>query len=180
MKTVMLNSGGLDSLALAVMLSKQGHEVHSLYVDTGSKNREQAMAAASKIAAAHCADHYVIAVDGLKTTPKVARGIPYQGFFFTLLGSIYAASLDIDYVTSGNKGEMSDDSFEETFMNVLKSVKVRDTKIPLRPFRGIIDINQIYMIAKDSPVLKDTWSCGQSTKCGVCNKCRMRIRLGID
>lgn len=77
-KVVLLNSGGVDSALVGAWLTtNQGHEVHSLYVDSLQVNRTATMAAAATTASKWCASHYVATLDfGLSTNYWETIGEP--------------------------------------------------------------------------------------------------------
>lgn len=63
-KAVILNSGGLDSALVAKYASQNlGHELHSLFIQTGLINDTQTMAAATTTASNYCQSHKIISID---------------------------------------------------------------------------------------------------------------------
>ena len=64
MKTVLLNSGGLDSALKAKELKNAGHEVHSLFLEfKGQLGLDKIRAAAEETATNYCDSHYTVYVD---------------------------------------------------------------------------------------------------------------------
>ena len=71
MKTVLLNSGGLDSALKAKELKNEGHEVHSLFLEfKGQLGLDKIRAAAEETAKNYCDSHHTVYVD-LGYTPNL-------------------------------------------------------------------------------------------------------------
>jgi 7-cyano-7-deazaguanine synthase in queuosine biosynthesis len=180
MRYVLMNSGGCESLATAILLWKQGHELHSLHIDVGVPSQARNSVAAAAIAEMYCVDHKEIELHGL--LPEINqqnRAIRYQPFILASIGCSYAATLDIANVATGNTGDSISEEFEDLF-NACHRSYFRPGQKLYRPLLGVSDFNQVYIIMKDSPLVHDTVSCPEEPKCGVCPKCNKRRLFNID
>lgn len=63
MRYAILNSGGLDSALLAAKLHADGHELHSITIDTWQANRAGILPAAMETANRFCVSHKAIEVN---------------------------------------------------------------------------------------------------------------------
>lgn len=182
-KMVLLNSGGMDSLATAIILHKQNHELHSLYVDMYQPNRKQGIAASKKIAKKYCKSHEVLDlfqddryIRPIKTGPQ----IPWMGHLAYLIGAIHARCHEIDYVAGGLKSDSVGKEFNAHYMNYLRANTLRRPITLIRPLDNIDDFYRVYDIIKDDKLLKHTWSCNDYPKCKKCGKCKLRKKYSID
>ena len=185
MKYVLLNSGGTDSLAVAYSYKRQGHEVHSLYINIGMDHEQRALDASQQIADAYCVSHKVIELKGLsRVIPRfgIQYSIPvtYQPIMMATLGKIYAHSISADGLISGNKGGATlDISFEDKF-NACSKTYTNEVVHYIRPIFNLKDFSNLYPIIKDLPLLNTTTSCTQHPACGVCNKCLKRKHFNME
>ena len=184
MKYVFLNSGGLDSLAVAILLKNAGHELYSIFINLGADNSETSSVAAQKIADMYCTSHKVITVDGLKGIDETSKSIPNAIYIYHFIASSYANLMGIDAITGGHKNDFYNPNFTDVLdllVTGYKEGKPRTARRGLyRPLKDSNSSNQTYMIAKDSPLLSQTVSCIEKIPCGECAKCKMRLSLNID
>lgn len=180
MKRVLLNSGGIESLCLAIKFKDD--ELHSLYVDFGFPSSPESKQSAQNIADKYCTSHTVITCDGLLRTREINGEIApmiYQLPFLAIVGSSFASKIGVESVLSGNRFEKYSKDFERYFSLALATNTQEGGKVYQRPLGGLSK-EQVIAIIGDDPLLAQTVSCNQSPKCGVCGKCRERIELGID
>lgn len=180
---VLLNSGGLDSLAVAMLLKEQKHIVHSLYIDLGQRSKAKGIVACRRIADAYCDSHEVIVMfpdDRYLIEMKNGPNLPFMGAALFILGSVYARSKGIDFIASGLKGDSNKDDFNTRFLHLLKASKMTKPVIPLRPVSGMKDFKEVFEVIKDSPIMRHTYSCNVIPKCGGCVKCKLRKKYSID
>jgi 7-cyano-7-deazaguanine synthase in queuosine biosynthesis len=181
MKVVLLNSGGVDTLAVAKMYKDQGHEVHSLYISLGQENNKKASTAAKKIAKEYCASHHSVEVSGL--APIVINGfltMPFQMLTIFVIGACYARQIGCDYIASGNKKQVISDNFKQMFADYLRTSRITEPVIPMMPLAEYGSMKEVYDFVKDEPLLKQTVSCNHKELCKTCIKCIERQQLGID
>ncbi|BCS54056.1 hypothetical protein [Geobacter sp. SVR] len=179
MKRVILNSGGIDSLALAIKCKDD--ELHSLHVHIGVPSSDAQAEAAEKIANEFCASHKVIEVHGLLTPPPEGgplKPLSYNTPTLAMLGSSYAMIMGIVSVISGNRNERVNKDFEKYFTRMLQT-HVRDERVYSRPL-GSLKLEDVYQIVKEHPLFPQTVSCLSYPPCGTCPKCQIRKNYGID
>lgn len=188
MKTVLLNSGGKDSLATAILLSREGHELHSIYVQSGMPEDCLGMPASARIASAYCASHHVLTMPTgpyLADTPNLPeawryRTMPHKLLVMFSLGAMYAVTIGAEAIASGARCDVFHSDFPETLKAALAmSRKVRDPLVVLTPlnlFPGEQSkVNEIvWETIKDDPLWLETSYCNEHPACGVCYGCRMR------
>jgi 7-cyano-7-deazaguanine synthase in queuosine biosynthesis len=185
MKLILLLSGGMDSLAATILMHNQGHEIHSLFIRTGLPSDDKVSAVVKKISEMYCASHKELSLAGLNSQGMDnigvgLRPIAFPAHVWHTLAISYGAEIGVNFIVSGNKGEYSSEDFEEKFIAFSGTSKLQPSKMVLKPLKGITDFNQIYMIIKDSPLLKETISCLYENPCGECSKCRLRLQFNID
>ncbi len=184
MKAVILNSGGLDTLAAMIILRKQNAELHSLYIGMGQPNDERARLSAKKLADEYCLTHYELTIPGKWSvnSPKAPAGgisIPYLSGVVFLLGCVYARKIEVDYVVSAVKGNFTED-FKPALLMLQKSLDIAPKIIiPVTPLEDKTD-EDVYLIIKNNPLAKETTSCAHENPCGICKKCIWRKSIGID
>ena len=185
MEYVLLNSGGLDSLAVAIMYHKKGDILHSLYIDIGITTAEAAGESAKRIADMYCASHNTIKLSSdtnlIFNAPSGKPIVKYQAMLWHMLGAMYANKIGVKDILSGNKGKTLHPDFESKMQDMQALVINSTNEVFHRPLLNIFDLNQIYQIVKFSPLTTSTVSCAVSyPPCGVCNKCKQRQLVGID
>jgi len=181
---LLLNSGGIDSLAVAKKVSRLSTAtLHSVYIDVGQLSRVPAKEAALKIAAKYCISHEVMQVfpdDRYHIEYDVGRNIPFLGAAIFMFGAIYARSRDIDFIASGLKNDGVSVEFNEKFLSLLATSKKTKVVIPLRPLQNYSSYEEIIEDIRGDELLPETWSCNRPKKCGECPKCLKRKELSID
>lgn len=197
MKVVLLNSGGKDALACAVLL-KSGAvripdeledgtpiELHSLYVDAGWRNAPRAMAAAKRIAEEYCASHSTVSLSGdFQRAPGTGAhgyaGVYHQTILLSVLGGMHAVKNGISVVVMGTvKGPVT-----PQFPAALRELYVQGQAWhgpEMRPVHlfPLFDIGRDVVIEalKNNPILPLTATCNDVLPCGTCSKCRNRVNL---
>lgn len=133
MKILLANSGGLDSAIMARKLNEDGHEVHSLYVNSHSLGYEESMIAAQETANRFCASHKVIDIDwgytpnhyedadtfvmyddavGMENLPRLWSGPPNMGMVIMSITVSYAKTLGINECCGGFAGTRSAEMYD--------------------------------------------------------------------
>ena len=185
MIAVLLNSGGLDTLASIRKLQEIDPtlELHSLFIDLGQPNATRAKAAAQAIAANHCLTHKefvfpegLTAVEVDAETSKTRT--PYLNVLLHILAASYARKLNIGYLVSGADDYLTAE-FDKKFAAILaEEGRAPYAVIPLYPMRGIAKDDRIQYILND-PLINQTISCNEAVACGVCVKCAERLANGL-
>jgi len=184
LKAVLLNSGGIDTLAAAQMLKEQGHELHSLFIGMGQPNQVLALIASKKIADAYCSSHFEFIIPGewSVSSPNAPAGgisIPYLTGVVFLMGCVYARKIGVEYIVSAVKGTHVE-AFKPTLLALQKANSIIPVIIiPITPLENKSDA-EVYEMVKNNPLLKETVSCAWSPPCGVCKKCLDRKAREID
>ncbi len=188
MKVLLLNGGGIDSLAVAMILQKSGHEVHSLHVDFGYPSSIPEKAAAELIASTYCADHLNISMSGLDAMGLDAsieprfRPVQYQQLLLTTIGASHAQMNDMPYVVTGVRGNaIVGAEFKPLFEELVRQVNLKYLKpiSVVHPLETVTSTDALYALVEDSPILHDTVSCLALPACGTCLKCVFRAKYGI-
>lgn len=191
MHVVLINSGGKDCLAAALILRRQEHTLHSLFIDLGTPNSTSAGEAAAKIAAKHAADHHAMAVVGITRVRHEKSGItsvPHQSVLVNILGGVYAFGKGIGAIASGERrgpetagaGLAPVRSFPERVAEAFAIGKFCPPPLVLAP---VIDFNdeRIFATVKDEPLWRETVTCNEWPPCGKCARCVTRAKwLALD
>lgn len=188
MRVLLLNGGGIDSLAVAMILSASGHETHSLHVDFGYPSSAPEKVAAELIASTYCANHLNVSVSGLDAMgfdeaiePRY-RPVQYQQLLLTTIGASHAQMNSIPYVVTGVRGNaIVGPNFRELFGEIVGQVNLKYLKpISLvHPLETVTTTDALFSIIQNSPILHDTVSCLALPACGTCIKCKFRAKYGI-
>ena len=188
MKVLLLNGGGLESLALSIILKHSLHEVTSLHIDCGYLSSPRTKVAAKLIADTYCNSHVDIALSGLpamgRVDPTLNRYQPfqYQQLVLSSIGASYAQMNGLNFVSSGFRHRLLSKEFKTQFTNLLREVKLAGLN-PLELTQPLLDLNMtdeaLYNVIKDSPILHDTVSCLEEPACGTCSKCVLRAFYNI-
>jgi len=187
MDALFLNSGGLDSLAVARWGREAGHVLYSLFIDVGQENVELAAQGAIQIAAAEQLSHETVLVrwsgGPLLATQKGLSwlGTPFSGPVFFSLGATVARTKGLDFLVSGMRygTEDQDTTFCDAFVALLRTSPWTHFVTPIRPLSGQGYDEIVARLAED-PVAHATYSCARIPRCGTCRKCETRRRYGID
>jgi 7-cyano-7-deazaguanine synthase in queuosine biosynthesis len=182
MKRVILNSGGLDSLALAMILHAAGDELYSFHIHQGVASSDSQMASAQRIADKFCVSHKVVEIHGLLQSPDSTGGprpIACQTVLLAMLGQAYANLMNVVSVVSGNRYERVTVEFEKHFNRSLKCVAKGNERVYSRPLGAIYE-SDVWDIIKDEPLAPQTVSCLAEPPCGTCFKCVERTKVGLS
>lgn len=187
MRVLLLNGGGIDSLAVAMLLKASEHDVMSLHVDLGYPNAEPCRNAAELIATTYCSSHKLITLNGLDAMgvdPAIDtryRPIQYQQLVLSSIGCSHAQMNGITYVTSGFRHGFLTNEFKPRLNGLLAQVKLSYLNPILveHPLAGLSGDDAVFGIIQNSPILHQTVSCLQLPACGVCSKCLLRAKYNI-
>ena len=199
-KSIVLLSGGLDSLVSLGLKRNELNVSLALTFDYGQKSAQQEIDASKKICEYYGIEHEVIKLDWLKnitqtslvSADKIPTGdalndgnqsmksvwVPNRnGLFLNIAGS-YADSYGYDYVLIGaNKEEAQtfSDNTQEFIDAINKEFEYSTQNAPkvVAPLINYIK-NDIVMLALDSGIpLELTRSCyqGGAKHCGICESC---------
>ena len=199
-KSIVLLSGGLDSLVSLGLKRNELNVSLALTFDYGQKSAQQEIDASKKICEYYGIEHVVIKLDWLKnitqtslvSDDKIPTGdalndgnqsmksvwVPNRnGLFLNIAGS-YADSYGYDYVLIGaNKEEAQtfSDNTQEFIDAINKEFEYSTQNAPkvVAPLINYIK-NDIVMLALDSGIpLELTRSCyqGGAKHCGICESC---------
>lgn len=190
MDVILLNSGGLDSLASAIIAKQNNHTLRSVHVKFNYPIADIALTAAQAIADEYCDSHKIINLTDLDPVGTEYgdrfRPVPYQQAILCTIGADIAQKTKLTRVISGvRRAEIfySIDSYKEHLEMSLNQFRISEHNdlhfmFPLQN----IPLNEkqvFYDIIKDSPVLHDTVSCLNVPACGICIKCLFRQEYSI-
>jgi len=186
MDIVLLNGGGVDSLAAALILKNSGHTLHSLHVQFDYPASASMVVAAKAIADAYCADQVVVTVAGLvpwgmnapEATPTGRyRSVPNLQLVVSGIAASYATRNGYSYIANGVKNqEVWGNGFEPAISALIANHNHSQLKQPLlfmRPLSALDDA-AVYALVAGNSVLNQTVSCLSSPPCGTCFKCLLR------
>lgn len=207
-KSIILLSGGLDSLVSFGLKREELNVTLALTFDYGQKAAEKEIEAAEKICRYYNAEHRVIKLDWLKyitntalvSDMEVPAGdellnpensaksvwVPNRnGLFLNIAGS-FADSYGYDYILIGankEEGQTFPDNTQEFINSVNTEFKYSTTKHP-RVSAPLINYNKndIVMLAlKNGIPLELTRSCyqGGERHCGICESCS-RLKKALE
>ena len=185
MKAVILNSGGVDSLASILVIKQKWEdlELHSLYIDLQSTNRMVSKHAAKKIAEEFCETHNVIEMPDLSWPEKSIekKMFPFQSALLATVGANYAKRIGAQVVLMGIDSVFHSEHYSRRLAAVFNETKSgqEDGVTPIFPL-GSLSRKERLLIAKSHPLGPETVSCWQAIPCGVCGRCKERIEIGLD
>jgi 7-cyano-7-deazaguanine synthase in queuosine biosynthesis len=139
------------------------------------------------IADACCADHELVRV-AWTGGPLVAAqrglswpGTPFSGPLFFAIGATVGRTMGLDFVVSGMRYGSSeeDTAFIDAFVALLRTSPWTTFVTPVRPLEGMT-YDQVAEAVKADQLVRETYSCALVPRCGVCQKCVTRHRVGID
>lgn len=187
MRTLLLNSGGTDSLFCAHELA--GQDVVSVFIGLGHTADAKSSSAARTIADHYGFEHRSMSVNAL--IPAVNKvcfvSIPFQTqVLFTLAVSL-AKSLGILRVVSGVHHGMMRNT-PEKLMEMLRESYLNDWDGEFVFPARYCATDDVVIALRDHPLLPMTQSCNCEPRCSVassdkslwCPKCKMRERHAID
>lgn len=199
-KSIILLSGGLDSLVSLGLKKEELNISLALTFDYGQKSLAQEINASSKICEYYSIEHKVIKLDWLKDITNTAlvsdKEVPAaedlemsedtaksvwvpnrNGLFLNIAGS-FADSYGYDYILIGankEEGQTFPDNTQEFINSINEEFKYSTRKQPkvVAPLINY-DKNDIVMLAlKHGVPLEYTMSCyqGGERHCGICESC---------
>jgi 7-cyano-7-deazaguanine synthase in queuosine biosynthesis len=176
-KALLLNSGGKDSLATAILARRSGWELSSLYVELGQRNSSEARLSSKRIADKHCADHFELIVNSphslIIPIPGGIFGIAYQAVTIHSLAASVAVSRGIERVFSGQRYGANAAQFPRLFNELLQQSRYTPHIVVDFPVFSLSD-EEIFKIVSPDPLWRDTVTCNVSPPCGVCGRCKLR------
>ena len=207
-KSIILLSGGLDSLVSLGLKKEELNVSLALTFDYGQKSSEQEIEASAKICEYYNLEHKVIKLDWLKNITQTSlvsdKDVPTgneldnpensaksvwvpnrNGLFLNIAGS-FADSYGYDYILIGankEEGQTFPDNTQEFIDAVNKEFEFSTQKSPkvVAPLINS-DKNDIVMIALQHGVpLELTRSCyqGGAKHCGICESCS-RLKHALE
>lgn len=178
---ILLNSGGKDTLAVA-MLSYERYALHSLFIDVGRKDGSQV--AAKKIADKYCVSHQVfpLPVDRIPdelNKSKIPDRVEHQGVLFHGLAAALAGARGIGVIVSGHRIGPVAREWAGLMQSLLNASKIsRPVTLELPIFH--LASPQVFDIVKGEPLWSETVTCNLYPPCGSCPKCKLRAQwLGV-
>lgn len=208
MKSIILLSGGLDSLVSLGITCKELNIELALTFDYGQKSLDKEIHASEKICKFYNIKHEIIKLDWLKRITKTSLvsevniptgeelnnntesaqkvWVPNRNGLFLNIAGAYADTLDFDYIIIGaNKEEAKTfpDNSQEFIDSVNKEFESSTLKRPkvVAPLINY-DKNDIVKVALAYKVpLELTMSCYQDTEehCGICESC-LRLKHALE
>lgn len=176
MKVVLLNSGGKDTLASAVLLTREGHKLDSLYCDLGLPNTDRSSAAAAELAAKYAATHQTIKVVGPALVGQKGRaghlsfGVFHQTTIIVGLGAAYATSIGDEGLACGIR------KMDPLRTHLAGSLNVNPFNAPLPLLCPVMELSDaaIFELVKSDPLWRKTVTCNAEPACGTCGRCKLR------
>lgn len=207
-KSIILMSGGLDSLVSLGLKKEELNITDALTFDYGQKSVQKEIQASEKICKYYNLKHHIIKLDWLKNITKTSlvseENIPTgsklnnpddcaksvwvpnrNGLFLNIAGS-FADSFGFDYILIGankEEGETFPDNTQEFIDSINNEFKF-STRVQPKVIAPLINYvkNDIVMLAlKNNIPLELTMSCYQSTEkhCGICESCS-RLKKALE
>lgn len=178
MNVALLNSGGKDSLAAAILLREDpAIRLHSLFVDVGQPNRIEAELSARRIAAKYAEDHETIPVGSGGYRAPVDSGrfvaVCHQTIMLYGIAAMYATSRGWQVVASGVRCDAVAPGFPAALEALFATSRLRAPPAFLFPVLALGDAAVIEIAARD-PLYLETVGCNESPPCGTCHRCRLR------
>jgi 7-cyano-7-deazaguanine synthase in queuosine biosynthesis len=173
---LLLNSGGKDSLAAAILMSRAGWSLASLHVDAGQRNAGVAAPMAARIAQAHCVSHDTVLIRPSRSWVLEQHGrafLAHQGAVLASIAAAHAAALGIDRVFSGIRKDSQHSTYPTAVQNLIEASRMTAHarfELPLWDYTN----EQVYQIIKDDPLWKETVTCNTYPPCNSCPRCHMR------
>jgi len=191
MKAVLLNSGGIDTLA-SVMKLKEDYgsnlELHSMIVGIGQENFRRARLAAKAIAMKYCTTHDEVILPGDWTLPVPLplmsplpqhRRTPYMALLLHTLGIVKARFYNLGFIVGGFDEYAVREEFPTKFVELQEELSVPPYTIqPIYPVAHMTPGERIDYV-KDHYLVNTTVSCALPNPCGVCCKCRARLERNV-
>ncbi len=200
MKSIILLSGGLDSLVSLGLKKKELNIELAITFDYGQKSLNKELEASKKICEYYNINHEVITLDWLKNITKTSLvsdsdipvgevlnnpqqsaksvWVPNRNGLFLNIGGCYADSKGYDYILIGANSQEAKTFSDNTpeFIDAVNQEFEYSTNVHPKVIAPLInyDKNDIVMVAlKNKIPLELTMSCYQSAQghCGMCESC---------
>lgn len=186
---VLLNSGGVDSLATAIIMSKR-FKLYSLNILMGQTNSRVQADASKLIADEYCENHHTMNIFGDSSSDEYSvyrlftdrKQFAYIPSIVHLLGATYAISNKCSTLTSGMKVDLATKEWRASFENLCHCHSMWKDYHPMFIF-PLYNKDQNYVssvIRENTDLASKTHSCLLESKCGVCDRCLRRKQIGID
>lgn len=206
-KSIILLSGGLDSLVCLGLKKEELNIEAALTFDYGQKSAAKEINASKKICEYYNIKHKVITLDWLKNITqtslvadcKIPSGeitdfgqesaksvwVPNRNGLFLNIAGCYADSFEYNYIIIGankEEGETFPDNTQE-FINSVNNEFEYSTRVHPKVVAPLIiyDKNDIVMLALENNIpLELTMSCYQGGQghCGICESC-VRLKKAL-
>jgi 7-cyano-7-deazaguanine synthase in queuosine biosynthesis len=182
---ILMNSGGKDSLAAAIVLSKQGYVVHSIYVDAGQHPPSHAESA-ELIAKNWCDSHDVLT---LRMSSGFDLAVGESGFSaqrsMVLVLGLLKYTPDVKLIVTGHTWPVRDIDMETVVNNYIRGTWRANFYAGEGPPKFYLPLfklttEQIYDVLKEDPSWTDTPTCRFDPPCGKCMKCTLRATFRAD
>lgn len=177
MKVLLLNSGGKDSLATAILLHRE-HELHSLHVNLGHPVSRREEEVSAKIAAKYCVSHEVFrgGPRSYAKPGKLGRNVqPHKCFVLHAIAAMHAVQIGAEAVASGQKADAVSADFAA---RLAAAASISSGFAPVSfifPLRCDGDLDaahrEVVAIVKDDPLWPETVHCLRDPPCGNCPDC---------
>lgn len=207
-KSVILLSGGLDSLVSLGLKKEELNITLALTFDYGQKSAKQEIETSKKICEYYNLEHKVIKLDWLKDITHTALcsdievptgealdnsensaksvWVPNRnGLFLNVAGS-FADANDFDYILIGankEEGQTFPDNTQEFIDAVNQEFKFSTRKQPevVAPLINCVKNDIVMLALKNGVPLELTRSCYQGAEkhCGICESC-MRLKSALE
>jgi 7-cyano-7-deazaguanine synthase len=201
-KSVLILSGGLDSVILLNSLKSKGHEVHALSFNYGQRHAKE-LQYAKQWAEKLCSSHQIIDLDFMKiiasnsaltnhsnhlpeehytNANQKITVVPNRNMVMLSIGIALAENIGADAVYYGchaNDFTIYPDCRPD-FVNALSKASELGTYQQVKVLAPFVNISKsdIVKLGSDLAVpFIDTWSCykGEEIHCGKCATCQERI-----
>ncbi len=189
MKSVVLFSGGMDSLVCALMERERGAEVWPLFVDYGQRHTIREFEAVRGLMWAYEWDERLRSIEiGLLGSTLIGDGpqtgaavvVPVRNLVLCSLAANYAAAIGADRVVIGcnaNDHTLFPDCRPEFYRMLNETLALGGTDV--RVVAPLIQMSKRSIVAQGLALGADfslTWSCyaGGSKPCGECGACNER------
>jgi len=182
LKSIILLSGGLDSV-VSLAVTKQKHNIYyAIFFDYGQKAFDKELKAAQNIAKFYNIPLKILNIDFMKTLQysKNTDWVPNRNALFINIAACFAETEDIDLVVIGANKEESvkfpDNS--KDFINATNQTLKFSTQNKVQVSTPLIDMdkNEIIKLSIQLNVpLNLIFSCynNKEKHCGVCESCKL-------
>jgi 7-cyano-7-deazaguanine synthase in queuosine biosynthesis len=175
---VLLNSGGKDSLAAAMLLRE--HALHSLYIHVGNSISDVEERVARKVADRYAVEHTTLRLSGGPFEAPSGLGpysvMPAKAAALHAIGLVFAHSRGADALASGQRPDVLVPDFAARLEAVASMSRHREAMPLLFPVAhiGHGESDAILSIIGVEPLWRETIYCVQDPPCGTCGRCLKR------